>query len=72
MQRKCIALEEKEFQKINDIVDDVNINFKKYFTVSKMYQQITKISFIKKLENGSYIIDISENKSRKSKKYFLK
>jgi hypothetical protein len=72
LQRKCIALEEKELSKINDIINDESINFKKYFTISKMYQQITKISFIKKLENGSYIIDISENKSRKSKKYFLK
>lgn len=72
LQRKSILLEEKELIKINDIVDNLNINFKKYFTISKVYQQITKISFIKKLENGSYIIDLSENKSRKSKKYFLK
>jgi hypothetical protein len=72
LQRKCIALEEKELNKINDIINDESINFKKYFTISKMYQQITKISFIKKLENGSYIIDMNENKSRKSKKYFLK
>jgi hypothetical protein len=72
LQRKSILLEESELNKINDIINDTNINFKKYFTISKMYQQITKISFIKKLENGSYIIDLSESKSRKSKKYFLK
>ena len=72
LQRKSILLEELELNKINDIVNDTNINFKKYFTISKMYQQITKISFIKKLENGSYIVDLSESKSRKSKKYFLK
>jgi hypothetical protein len=72
LQRKSILLEESELNKINDIINDTNINFKKYFTISKMYQQITKISFIKKLENGSYIVDLSESKSRKSKKYFLK
>jgi hypothetical protein len=72
LQRKSILLEESELSKINDIVNDDNNNFKKYFTISKMYQQITKISFIKKLENGSYIVDLSENKSRKSKKFFLK
>jgi hypothetical protein len=72
LQRKSILLEESELNKINDIVNDDNNNFKKYFTISKMYQQITKISFIKKLENGSYIVDLSESKSRKSKKFFLK
>lgn len=72
LQRKSILLEESELNKINDIVNDTNINFKKYFTISKMYQQITKISFIKKLENGSYIVNLNESKSRKSKKYFLK
>jgi hypothetical protein len=72
LQRKSILLEDSELSKINDIVNDDNNNFKKYFTISKMYQQITKISFIKKLENGSYIVDLSENKSRKSKKFFLK
>jgi hypothetical protein len=37
-----------------------------------MYQQITKITFIKKLENGSYVINLNENKPKKSKKYFIK
>jgi hypothetical protein len=37
-----------------------------------MYQQIIKITFIKKLENGSYIIDLNENKVKKTKNYFFK
>ena len=71
LQRKNINLDEVEYNKIYNIIDDENIIIKKYFNVSKMYQQITKISFIKKLENGSYIIDLNENKPRKSKKLFL-
>lgn len=70
LQRKNINLEEQELIKIESIVDDPNIVLKKYFNISKMYQQITRISFIKKLENGSYIINLNENKPKKSKKYF--
>ena len=45
---------------------------KKYLNISKVYQQVNKISFIKKLENGSYIVDIVENKPKKTKKFFNK
>ena len=70
LQRKNINLEEQELIKIESIVDDPNIVLKKYFNISKIYQQITRISFIKKLENGSYTINLNENKPKKSKKYF--
>ena len=69
--RKNIYLEEEELKKIDDIVDNTEIILKKYLNISKMYQQITKISFIKKLENGSYIVDISDTKKKINKKYFL-
>ena len=58
--------------KIEDIIDNPEINIKKYFNISKVYQQVNKISFIKKLENGTYIIDTSESKSKKTKKFFNK
>jgi len=72
LQRKNILLDDIEYKKIEDIVDNPEINIKKYFNISKIYQQINKISFIKKLENGTYIIDISESKSKKTKKFFNK
>lgn len=72
LQRKNIVLDENEKNKIDEIINNTNIILKKYITISKVYQQIIKITFIKKLENGTYIIDLNENKPRKSKKYFLK
>jgi hypothetical protein len=72
LQRKNIILEESEKKKIEDIVDNPDIVLKKYFNISKIYQHIIKISFIKKLENGSYIVDGSDSKPKKTKKFFLK
>jgi hypothetical protein len=72
LQRKNINLEEADLIKIEEIVDDQSTVLKKYLNISKMYQQITKITFIKKLENGSYVINLNENKPKKSKKYFIK
>jgi hypothetical protein len=70
--RKNIILEEGDLKKIEDIVDNTDITLKKYINISKVYKHITKISFIKKLENGGYIIDMNENKSKKTKNYFIK
>jgi NACalpha-BTF3-like transcription factor len=72
LQRKNIILEESEKKKIEDIVDNPDVVLKKYLNVSKIYQHIIKITFIKKLENGSYIVNLNESKSKKTKKYFLK
>jgi hypothetical protein len=68
--RKNIFLDETEINKIESIIDNPEIQIKKYINISKMYQQITKIGFIKKLENGTYVVDLSESKSKKSKNYF--
>jgi hypothetical protein len=72
LQRKNILLNEEELKKIENIIDDPNIPLKKYLNISKIYQQIIKISFIKKLENGTYLIDINQDKTKKSKNYFFK
>jgi hypothetical protein len=70
LQRKNINLDEENLKKIEDIIDNPDLKLKKFLNISKIYQQISRITFIKKLENGSYIVDISENKTKKSKKYF--
>lgn len=70
--RKNITLEENELKKLENIINNPDINLKKYINISKLYQEVTKISFIKKLENGTYIIDLNENKHKKSKNYFIK
>lgn len=72
LHNKNIILEESDKKKIEEIVDDENISLKKFINVSKVYQQIIKIGFLKKLENGSYIIDLNQNKVKKSKNYFFK
>lgn len=71
LQRKNIILDAECLTKIENIIDNPDIHLKKYFNISKTYQQITRISFIKKLENGSYIINLAENKPKKNKKYFI-
>jgi len=71
IQRKNIILDDMNLQKIESIIDNTSISLKKYITISKMYQQITKIGFIKKLEDGLYIVDISEKKV-KNKNIFFK
>jgi len=72
LQRKNIIFDEENLKKIELIVDNSEISLKKYLNISKMYQQVIKISFIKKLENGNYIIDLNNNKIKKSKSYFVK
>lgn len=72
LQRKNIILDQENLKKIEMIVDDPEITLKKYLNISKIYQQVIKIGFIKKLENGSYIIDLNNNKTKKSKNYFVK
>ena len=72
LHRKNIILSEEDLKKIDALIDNPDVNIKKYLNVSKLYQQVIKISFIKKLENGSYVVDLNENKIKKSKKFFLK
>jgi hypothetical protein len=71
IKRKNIILEEECVKQIQELISDKDFPLKKYINVSKIYQQITKVGFIKKLENGSYVIDATEKKATKTKKYFL-
>jgi len=70
--RKNIIFDETEMKKIEDFVNDSTFPLKKYINISKMYKHIIKIGFIKKRENGSYEIDLSEKKQRNTKKFFIK
>ena len=57
MSRKKIYIEIHNFSKIDEIVED-NELLKKYITISKQHNQISKISFFKKREDGTYFIDL--------------
>lgn len=70
MSRKKIYIEINEFNKINDLLDD-NETLKKYVTISKSHNQISKISFFKKREDSSYYIDFIIPK-KKNKTIFFK
>ena len=72
IQKKSIFLDEESMKKIEEIIDNSEISLRKYIIISKMYQEITKINFIKKLEDGSYVVDLGENKNKKVKKSFFK
>lgn len=72
LERKNVVLDDTNMNKIKDIINDENILLKKYINVSNVYQHITKISFIKKLEDGTYIVDVEFGKTKKSKNHFFK
>jgi hypothetical protein len=72
LQRKNIIFDPEQLIQLKTIIEDPTVSLKKYIHISKMYQQITRISFIKKMENQSYIIDFQENKTRKGKNHFFK
>jgi len=69
--RKSIEIEENQIQRIEDMLDNPEFSFKKNIVLSKTYNQISKILFLKKLENGSHIVDFSTNK-HKNKNIFFK
>jgi hypothetical protein len=70
LSRKSILLEENQINKINQLLEDPEFNFKKYITISKIQHQITKIGFLKKMEDGSYLFDFKEK--QKNKNIFFK
>jgi hypothetical protein len=72
LQRKNINLSEQEMNKIIAMLDDETFVLKKFLNISKIYQHIIKISFIKKNEDGSYYIDFNEAKPKKKTNYFKK
>jgi len=69
---KNIKLDENNLSKIETIINDPDVSLKKYISISKIYQNITKISFVKKLEDGSYIVDLNIPKTKRSKNVFFK
>jgi hypothetical protein len=52
--------------KIENIIDNPDISLRKYITISKLYQDISKISFIKKVDETNYAV-ILDDKVKKSK-----
>jgi len=67
LKKKSIKLEEVDLLKIETIVDNPDISLKKYITISKLYQDISKISFIKKVDETNYAVILDDNKVKKSK-----
>ena len=67
---KNIVLDEIQKNTINEMLNDTQFNFKKYISISSMNQQITKIGFLKKMEDGTYLIDLKEK--QKNKNIFFK
>lgn len=69
MKRKKIKLS-CELDIIDNILND-NALLKKYITIDKTYNMISRISFFKKKENGDHIIVLENNKTTK-KSFFTK
>jgi hypothetical protein len=75
IKKKNIVLSEIDRNRINDILIDDTIVLKKYISVSTLFGDITKISFIvKNREMNEYYIDLNNLKSikKENKKRFLK
>jgi len=76
IQKKSINLNENDIDKLNELLNDENIKLNKYISVSNVFGDITKISFlVKNKETNEYYIDINNLKNSKkniNKKKFLK
>ena len=67
LSRKNIYLDNDEYDKLQNILKDINIKLCDYIQTSSMFGDITKVYFITKIkESNIYIIDLSINKSSKS------
>jgi len=66
LKKKSIKLDEANMLKIENIIDNPEISLRKYITISKLYQDISKISFIKKVDETNYAV-IVDDKVKKSK-----
>jgi hypothetical protein len=66
LNKKNIKLDEENLLKIENIIDNPDISLRKYITISKLYQDISKISFIKKVDETNYGV-ILDDKVKKSK-----
>ena len=69
MSRKKIYIETNEFEKINEIIDN-NELLKKHISITKLHNQISKISFFKKKDDFSYYIDFNIQKKKKQISFF--
>jgi HD superfamily phosphohydrolase len=70
IKRKGIDLDETNKHKIEELLKSEGFCLKKFLTISKVYQQITKISFLKKVEGGTYVVDISDKKIKNKNLFF--
>ena len=70
MKRKKIKLN-CDLNIINNIVNDNNL-LKKYITIDKTYNIISKITFFKKMETGDYNIILENSNKRTKKNFFVK
>ena len=69
MSRKKIYIEHEEFEKIDSIIDN-NELLKKYISITKVHKQISKITFFKKKDDFSYMIDFQIPKKKKQISFF--
>jgi len=67
LKKKLIKLDEENMTKLNELVNNAEFPLKKYITISKIYQEITKITFIKKIDETTYIIMVDELNKKKGK-----
>jgi hypothetical protein len=67
LKKKSIKLDEENMLKIENIIDNPDIILRKYITISKMYQDISKISFIRKIDETNYAVILEDSKSKKAK-----
>ena len=67
MRKKQIKLDEENTLKLSELINNPEFQLKKYVTVSKVFQEITKISFIKKIDELSYGIVLEDTNSSSKK-----
>ena len=70
MKRKKIKLD-VDLDSIKEIIDNNDL-LKKYISIDKTYNMISKISFFKKMEDGNYTIKLDINNKRTKKNFFMK
>lgn len=69
MSRKKIYVEHEEFKKIDYLIDN-NELLKKYISITKVHKQISKITFFKKKDDFSYMIDFQIPKKKNKITFF--
>lgn len=67
LKKKSIKLDAENMEKLTAMVNSTEFPLKKYITISKIYQEITKISFIKKIDDTNYTIIVDDPSKKKGK-----